>query len=323
LDTFRIAIFGDSVVWGQGLTEPSKFTTLLANQLDRQFGGSIGVYAVDRLAHSGAQVLPADGIPDPPASRTPITAAVGEVPASLPSITAQVAAWSVTSAVAAQAGQFEMVILDGGANDVTIEVILNPLASDAALVAATRRACRGVMAGVVNSVRGTFSGASKIIITGYYPIVSQQSNLDLVYGLLLGLGPLGGIVTGGVLGTPLFGWGPLGAAMFKEWLVARLAARSKLFADTANTALAETIAGTGDPRLALAVPRFGPQNAIFAPDTYLFGVGIGAAGLLPVDPVAPSRTPGCAGNLFCPIASIGHPNAAGARAYYEAIRALL
>jgi hypothetical protein len=324
LDTFRIAVFGDSVVWGQGLTEPSKFTTLLADRMDRELGGSIGVYAVDRLAHSGAIVLPATGVLDPVPAPTPIAVGTGEVPRSLPSVAAQVAAWGATPALLAQAAQFEMVVLDGGANDVTIQVILDPLASDADLVAATRRACRGVLAGVLNAVRGTFSRATRIIVTGYYPIVSRRSDFDLVFDLTLGLGMLAPVLTSAVPGVPVFGWGPLGVALFKDWLVGRLAARSTLFADTANTALAETLAGTGDPRLALAVPRFGPENAIFAPETYLFGVGVGVGGLFPVDPVAAARLPGCApGSITCPIASIGHPNPAGAQAYFEAISAVL
>jgi hypothetical protein len=324
LDTFRIAVFGDSVAWGQGLTEPSKFTNLLADRMDRQFGGSIGVYALDRLAHSGAVILPASGVLDAIPPTTPV-GPIGEVPASTPSVSAQVAAWTATPALAAEAAQIDLVVLDGGANDVTIEAILDPrpTASDSALVSATRRACRGVMAGLLNTVRGTFAGASRIIVTGYYPIVSADTDLDLLFGLVGGLGLLTGVITGGVPGVPVFGWGPLGSLLFRQWLVGHLTARSNLFASTANTALAETIAGTGDPRITLAVPAFGPRNAIFAPESFLFDVGIGLGGLVPIDPVAASRVPLCGGTLACEIASIGHPNPAGAKAYFDAINALL
>jgi hypothetical protein len=324
LDTFRIAVFGDSIAWGQGLTEPSKFTNLLADRMDRQFAGSIGVYALDRLAQSGAVVLPADGVLDAVPSTTP-TGPTGEVPSGTgtPSVSAQVAAWTANPALAAEAAQIDLVVLDGGINDVGVQTILDPTASDSALVSATRRACRGVMAGLLNTVRGTFSGASRIIVTGYYPIVSADTDLDLLFGLVGGLGLLTGIVTGGMPGAPVFGWGPLGAFLFKQWLVGRLASRSNLFAATANTALAEAIAGTGDPRVALAVPEFGPRNAVFAPESFLFDVGIGPSGLFPVDPVAASRVPLCGGILRCEIASIGHPNPAGANAYFDAINALL
>jgi hypothetical protein len=322
LDTFRIAIFGDSIAWGQGLSEPSKFTNLLADRFDRQFGGSIGVYALDRLAHSGAVVLPASGVLDAIPPTTPV-GPIGEVPASTPSVSAQVAAWAATPALAAEAAQIDLVVLDGGINDVDVRTILNPLASDAALAAATRRACRGVMAGLLNAVRGTFLGATRIVVTGYYPIVSADSDLDLLVGLLTGMGLLAGVVSGGVPGLPVFGWGPLGAFLFKQWLVDRLTARSALFAATANTALAETIAGAGDSRVALAIPGFGPRNAIFAPDSFLFDVSIGGGRLSPTDPVAATRVPLCGGTLTCEIASIGHPNPAGANAYFDAINALL
>jgi hypothetical protein len=324
LDTYRIAVLGDSIAWGQGLTEPTKFTNLLVSELSREFGGSIGVYADDRLAHSGAVISPVTGEVPPNAALLP-AAFAGEVPASTPSVTAQVTAWTATPVLATEAAQMELVVLDGGINDVNVRVILDPLASDTTLVSLTRRACRGLMAGLLNQVRGTFTGASKIVVTGYYPIVSAESNLDILADLITGLGLLVGVVTSGIPGAPGLGWGPVGAELFKEWLRARLTMRSAVFASTANASLAAAIAGSGDPRIALAVPQFGPRNAIFAPDTFLFGVGVAPGRLVPVDPVAAARLalPRCVGTLSCEIASIGHPNPAGAKAYFEAIHALL
>jgi hypothetical protein len=180
------------------------------------------------------------------------------------------------------------------------------------------------MAGLLNLVRSTFPNVERIIVTGYYPIVSAESDLEALFVAIAGLGLLASVVTGGV-GLPVVGFGPLGALLFKEWLRRRLVQRSALFSDVANASLRLAIEGSGDSRIALAVPSFGPSNAVFAIDSYLFGVGVSTSGLIPLDPVAPSRLalPGCAATVTCRVASLGHPNAAGARAYFDAIRGLV
>jgi hypothetical protein len=75
-----------------------------------------------------------------------------------------------------------------------------------------------------------------------------------------------------------------------EWLVGRLTARTTLFADTANAAQAETIAGNRGPASRWRCLDSGPQNVVFAPETYLYGLGVGT--LSPVDPVAAVRMSG-------------------------------
>jgi Protein of unknown function (DUF1214) len=91
--------------------------------------------------------------------------------------------------------------------------------------------------------------------------------------------------------------------------------------------------GDRTPGLHVAVPAFGPENALFAPNSWLFGLQPvpGPAGVVPVDPVAAVRAIHCAtwvclrdvAEPNCTLASLGHPTAAGARAYFEAIRPYL
>jgi IPT/TIG domain len=141
LDTFRIASLGDSVVWGQGLLEPQKFSMLVADTLTARYNGSIAVFATDRCAHSGARIVPSAGDgPDPQAPRLPGDFA-GECPSPVPSVTAQVAGWTAGMLAAGQGREIDLVILDGGANDVRITTIMNPSASDPALSAVTTAAC--------------------------------------------------------------------------------------------------------------------------------------------------------------------------------------
>jgi len=115
--------------------------------------------------------------------------------------------------------------------------------------------------------------------------------------------------------------------VFKTWLQRRLIDRCALFATQANTTLQATVTATAAAlgrRVALAVPAFGPKNALFAPDSFLWGVGISTSGLAPFDPVAGNRATPCGtSDPLTTIASIGHPNARGAQAYATAIESVL
>jgi hypothetical protein len=287
---------------------------LTADVIMSRRGNRIAAFAFDRFAHSGARIASVAGEGPAPPMR-PGTFA-GECPSRVPSITAQIASPSLPPA-----GQVDLVIIDGGINDVGVPTILNPFASDAALSAATGAACRIDMAGLLAGIRGTFASVP-IVVTGYYPIVSDQSDIAFLLPAIAGLGLLGGLAIPLVPGAVPIPFGPLEAAVFYAWVRQRLIDRSALFASVANGALATAVAGV--PGAALAVPAFGPANSIFAPDPFLFGVGLSTTGLVPLDPVAASRAAACGtGDPITTVASIGHPNAKGARAYADAIAAVL
>ena len=102
VDTFRIASLGDSIVWGQGLLEPQKFSMLVADTLDRPLQR-----IHRRLRHGPLRTLrcthragPGDA-PDPRAPRLPGDF-TGECPSAVPSITAQVAGWTAGTLAAGQ-----------------------------------------------------------------------------------------------------------------------------------------------------------------------------------------------------------------------------
>ena len=85
---------------------------------------------------------------------------------------------------------------------------------------------------------------------------------------------------------------------------------------------------------AFADPDFGPENAVFGPDRWLWsmtddspmfaGVEVDFE-LFPEDPLAGFRASACPeidgiyGLVICLYVSVGHPNPAGARAYADAV----
>jgi len=99
----------------------------------------------------------------------------------------------------------------------------------------------------------------------------------------------------------------------------------KLAVHEANLAL-----GPGKPpRIFFADPKFGPENAALAPNSYQYGIHADSS---PEDPtsIAGPRAAACeiAGSAktnvaICKRASVGHRNAKGAKAYADAIVLLL
>jgi hypothetical protein len=169
---------------------------------------------------------------------------------------------------------------------------------------------------------------AKIIVTGYFPIVSDQSNTTLLTLLLIAMGvPLAGI-PGAILGGIL-------SPFAKNAIVSN----SSTFASESTTQLGlavnEVNADLGGlTRIFLAVPRFRPENAALAPDPWLYGISVGPGGATAQDPVAVSRAvectsaaaarpPGDVDIATCKVASLGHPNPKGGRAYLDAVQPFL
>src|SRR5437762_2962827 len=101
----KVTVVGDSVAWGQGLLDTHKYGSIV-NQ-------TLGLATPPlMLAHSGATI----GI----RGATPFTAQSGEVPTSSPTVLEQVTA-------APDPADAQVVLMNGGINDVNIRVILNPM----------------------------------------------------------------------------------------------------------------------------------------------------------------------------------------------------
>lgn len=300
-DFFYMAVIGDSVMWGNGLREPDKFSRLVAAEIQRRTGRRVilQVHAI-----SGVRV-----VPDP----TDIICRVrcnGEVQTANTSITAQVDLLDAP-------GLLELVLMDGCINDVGVMRILNTDTRHEVLAELTRTFCHDEMFKLLDKVRSA-APLAKIVVTGYYPIVSTESKLPELAQYVLVHGsdddPAG-----------------LGVA-------AEIAEQSRIFWETAHASLAAAVqeANAREPepaRIAFVDPGFGPQNALFATQPLLWGLTAdriqqAAADegltLYPEDPLADLRATGCFNNrlvdpISCLYASVSHPNPAGARQYAEAI----
>jgi lysophospholipase L1-like esterase len=314
LDTFKLVVFGDSITWGQGLQEPYKFHSLV-EQYIRDQRSDIGVYKTVR-AHSGAVIG---------ANRSEVASKPqlpGEINTGEPTIIQQVNAYQ------GNPDAVDLILLDGGINDIPPREILNPLA-ESNLVEETKQHCLDDMNKLLTQVMVKFKKA-RVVVTGYYRIVAEGSDLDLLAAYLsyCFFWPLGGV--GWVIGH-----------VISEELMDKMVERSRIFKEEANANLKKAVDEINanrpseyeGPGVLFADPLFGPAHAIFMPNSWLWGLN---PDLSPQDTpeaggVAPERAEQCNcappdrladGQMVCARASAGHPNVRGAVEYANAIKQL-
>ena len=305
-DFFYLAVLGDSVLWGNGLREQDKAWYLVARTLERETGKRV---ITQVYAHSGATITPNEWDTVCSANCT------GEVPV-------------VSTSIMLQAQQLEhpelldLILLDGCINDVSVGSIIDPTASDEELLELTAQFCEDEMITLLEEVRARAPRA-RVVVTGYYPIVGPDSDL---FGLERW------IETQGVELTA--------EQQEREgWLLETLAHKSELFhlasAEHLTAAVeASNAAEPEAPPVAFADPGFGPENAVFTDERWLWSLHSegGLANMFdveldvfPEDPLFGYRAARCfepdvlLGLVGCLFGSVGHPNEIGAEAYADAI----
>jgi PKD repeat protein/flagellar hook assembly protein FlgD len=292
----RMLVLGDSIAWGQGLNEWEKYPEIVASKIRQRIKGSGRpvhyLQDTSNLAHSGAVVgTPgdADCLPD---LRREIPDWGGEVPSGSPDIGAcQVAA--------AKSKAADLILVDGCINDVgPMEIIFGR--SD--LSSRVDGRCGERFVRMLRQLHDDHPLAV-IVVTGYYPIVSIGSVVDLT-------------VLASELGIP--------AATVATTTLPEMMRRSTEFYEHSNDVLRADLRAVGGGSrptwLRFVDPGFGALDGVFAPQAKLWG------GVL--DSVQSSRITACntasgldpeLNVLACTVASLGHPNVQGAAQYAERI----
>jgi hypothetical protein len=295
-----IVTIGDSVCWGQGLEDVHKFDRILADtwagnaaDLESENGG------LKRLAHSGS-ILGAE-------TDNSTETAYPEVPVAYPSVWQQLAAvpdWT----------DVDLLILNGGVNDVSLTRILNPWMSPAQIAQLTQQFCLGEMSRLLPVAAGKLVKAgARIAVLGYYPILSPDSKFDNPKQALM-LMEQHGVATSSVA---------LGSTLDPATLVPAIVANCMSFwnASDANLQLAvnQANATAGRDVCVFVTPGFTAENALWAGNPLLWEM---SADLDALDEVKNLRDRACSAlygdlaDLFtwakCDRASVGHPNVEGA-----------
>jgi hypothetical protein len=296
---FRMVCFGDSVPWGQGLLPAEKFDTLVQKALSTRYPCGV---TLESVAHSGA-VIGANGA----------TGSVqpGEVPAARLSVIEQ------CDGYANSPDTVDLVLVNGGINDVGVATILNPFALIPSLDVRIIRACHDGMLVLLKKISAKFSKQTcRILVTGYYPILSPLSDPLGVTKLL-----------------SLFG---IAIPSFVDWdvdFINPVLERCERFFNDSTQQLARAITDADDQRITFVPSGFTDANSVFVPGTsLLWGLDL-SDDMRPQDPEAGARHPLCEiahpdslhvlDREFCYRASAGHPNVPGAAQFGKQILAAL
>lgn len=321
LDTYRILAMGDSVVWGQGLREEEKFYSLVADQIAKrvEYSGKnrIGIYK-SLLAHSGARIgIRDDGVRDD----TLMQSLPGEVPTPYPTILQQCDAFNDAPET------IDLIILNGGINDVNVDRILTVLSLDE-LRRLTKIHCHNHMKVLLQNVVKKFPSA-RVVVTGYYPLVSEFSDTDFLSPFLAGLGlTAASLINIGLGEVVKRGLGAAVGIVLSDVVRNKLIENCRVFTEQSKTSLQLAIDEVNTtlgriPRITFTDSRFRSEHAALARNSRLYGInpdltpqdGLVRDGRATACKNCDDREPDRIDLVVCTLASLGHPTPSGARAY--------
>jgi lysophospholipase L1-like esterase len=324
----NVVALGDSVMWGQGLADfpgmpPHKFTSSVRDWLMGAMGRPV---MLNSFAHSGATVTPGNAAQE-------LRILKGEVPSSFPSVgqQAMINAPGELARLGINLNDVDLVLVDGCTNDVGITTILSPGVSDTTIANATTQACSSV-AKLLLDIHAKYPYAA-IVLTGYFPIVGQSSDIHQVGALAVSVGAIVGPAATMLVGAPLDpATAIVGLGITYEVLRQQLIGHSNTYIATSNAALTMAAATVNSQLrggwVTFVSPPFKDFNTYSAPASWLWNVPSGVTGR---DEAYAQRLQDCSAAMLpttgeqakCVIASIGHPNVMGARVYADSIIAAL
>jgi hypothetical protein len=325
---FNLLVLGDSIAWGQGLKDEHKAWYQVKAWLETTAGRKVS----ERIeAHSGAVI---GSVGDSGAD--PIPPLDGEVNRGVPSVNGQ-----IDNALRSYAdpAQVDLVLVDGCINDLDARRLLNAANAPAAIVELAQQKCGPPVEALINRIAVSFPNAH-VIVTGYYPILSEQTANDffmraMTKRLYTGSEPM----KDKQLRARLI-------EISREWYHAS----NRMLAAATEKVDAQLTAKGSRQRAAFAEINFLPEHSFAAPQSRLWGfdasairkllviLTLGRVTLKTNDERRNQRGTSCkeayrrppgetkeqkktreARLLQCRVAAIGHPNRKGAVMYYEAI----
>ena len=325
---FEMLVVGDSHMSGQGLNEDNKFYYLVKEWLRTDvFAGERDV-RMKVKAHSGARIeLHVDELSKMQKAGDDIFRPHHqEANLSQPSIRSQIDA---ARKEYADPKLVDLVMLSGGITDVLVANTINPFFDEKKLKLLIRQYCNDGMHSLLKHAAAVFPNA-RIVVVGYFPIVSTASDMNKVSRYLLKAvkfpHPFGLAFTNGA------------SKQLMKVLRKKMAERSRLWVAESNRALSDAVIRTN---LNLETARV---VFVESPITEERSFGTDRSMLwdtdkdnLPADQRYQERKEICPkvfselkhhhyGKMsvrMCELAAIGHPNLEGARATADAITAKL
>lgn len=327
---FELLVVGDSLIWGQGLEEKDKFYSLTKDWLETEAFGRPRRVNLKVKAHSGSTLKfqPNDAEAHKKAGRLETHPYEPEVNVGFPSTWKQIEVAADEYASAGN-GMADMVMLTGGITDITVAKVLDPFGKDEWLYGEIRKYCRDQMFDVLEHTSQKFPNAL-IAVVGYFPMIGPKTRGSRLFNAWLES-----------MNYPRFSKPFVNNVITRRFMSGirkKGIVRSRIWVAESNRNLQEAVDLLNEKvgrRQAVFVPSpFTEDHSLETKETLLFRMA--KKGRVE-DPLYDMRRSQCRESLpelkaatgidypvrLCEIAAIGHPNAAGARAYAEAIRSAL
>jgi hypothetical protein len=325
---FEFLVVGDSLVWGGGLHEPDKFYTLTRNWLEHEVFAGRRAVNLKVKAHSGATLTlhanEAEAFAK--SGRDERKVYPPEVNVSFPSVKTQID-MAADEYGARGADKVDLIMLSGGLTDISTAGILDPGGDNDQLKRDIEKYCSGSMQEVLGHAGAAFPNAS-IAVVGYFPILSPQTSTGRLFNGMLE-----------AYGFPRFlkplANNPVVRPLAFKKMKKKAIVRSRIWIEQSNLRLQEAVdkfnTGAGKPRAVFIKGPVTEDTCFETPNTVLFRMGRKGSvedflyneRKAQCDEALPElkRSTGIEYPVrFCEMASIGHPNIQGAKAYTESIK---
>lgn len=327
---FNMLVLGDSIMWGQGLSEQHKAWYQVKSWLKENTNRDVRETVE---AHSGALV----GVNDVPLLN--YSPRDGEVSSAVPTVNHEL---DRALKAFADPSQVDLVLVDGCINDVDVRNLLNAANSSDDVKRMATEKCGMPMRALLQRVASSFPSAH-VIVTGYFPIISEKTTNSLLMKAMARM---------------FYQPGPKPPKLKQKDLRERLIAVSRAWYQASNAALGDAVdrvkaelatKGSRQRVLFVEIP-FPPEYSFNAPETRLWGFNasflrkllavltLGRVSLNTNDERQRQRVASCnelykkpasetpgqrdlrvRRRMLCWYASLGHPNRKGAAIYADAI----
>ena len=329
---FEFLIVGDSIVWGQGLAEKDKFCSLTADWLRKEvFAGRRDV-DLKMKAHSGSTLRfhTVEAEKYKSAGRDEAYPYAPELTVSFPSIWKQIEVAAGEYHAAGNARGADLIMLSGGINDITISKVLDPFGDNSKLPGEIEKYCGNGLFDVLDHAAENHPNAL-IAVVGYFPMLSPKTPSGKLLNVWLES------MRFPRFAKPIANNGIVRPLFFNK-LRRKSIARSRIWIDESNKSQQAAVdrlnAKFARPRAVFIKSPITEDTCFETPNTLLFRMNKNG---VVEDPLYRERLAECHEALpalkasthidyslrLCEIATAGHPNAAGSRAYAEAIKTQL
>lgn len=322
---FDFLVVGDSLVWGQGLNEKDKFYFLTKNWLEEDIFAGRRTVNLKVKAHSGARIRLHDYEREAleKAGKDGTKFYYPEINVSFPSIKTQV---EIARKSYENPAAVNLVMLSGGVADITVAEILDPFKSNEKLREDVTKYCFEGMSRLLEHTAETFPNAL-IAVVGYYPIITSHTPMKKIVNDVLEIYNYPRW-TKPLINTPL-------KRQFFRIYRKKMINRSRVWYEGSTVELRRAVeklnSGFTHQRAVFIESPFSEENGYGAKNTLLWNIAKKGEA---ADELSAERKIECRETLdalrektqlklrtrVCELASIGHPNVEGSRAFARTIQ---